>query len=573
MPAAVRFVTALVICAIASAFAQPGSLEVSDNRLESGEYYDLYRHEGRAGEVLTVSLASDDFDAYLLVLAPDGTNLAEVDDTPGFGLGVNATVDLPSDGTYTVVVTSAFADELGAYTLTLTTAGPAKPLAPATPAANPLAPAPAASPLNGTFAGDGLTLELTVVGSEATGTLTVGGTRYDVVGTIDADTFTGTFGDGAQRFDLAITAQGTSLLLESGGGSYTLAPQGPGAGQAAAPAPQNPLATTPRAPAAAPAPATAGPALPTPTGPVIAPGPRFEAPRPQGSPVPGIGPRAGYVTGTVFDTQGRPLAGAGVLIAGTTYVQGQRTSFEAVTGADGTYSVRVPDGRYGARAWYDAQYDGVRYSRILHPLSGNPNTEIDSEVGGTIDFQWVLTGLVSAPGDEPSDYYGASINLSYCGLPADAYCSFDYEGFPDRAIAPGGSTVMVTLTPIAPLLDGSQGETLTYQFSVEGQDAEYPYGGAPNAPVGFETGGGGRLVLGAEWEYHSVYLHDVPVGLYEMSAVVVMPEGRTQSLLLGLSEDDVEHTSVRISFTPWNDFSGRSYFAGGLQELDVYIRD
>src|SRR5690606_4778809 len=159
---------------------------------------------------------STEFDPYLVVLGADGTSLLQVDDSPGQGLNVDVGLTLPADGTYLIVVTSAFAGETGAYALTLT-------------------------------------------------------------------------GGGAQA-------------AVPGGGKKTIA---------SAPARDAPpAATTPPAPA----------------GPVLAPGPRPTPPALGGAPVPGIAPRPGYVTGTVFDTQGRPLPGATVLITGVTFGQGQEAS-------------------------------------------------------------------------------------------------------------------------------------------------------------------------------------------------------------------------------------------------------
>lgn len=568
MHAASRFALNLVLCCLPLAAAQTGRLEPGDDSLDSGEYFDVHLLEGVAGEQLDLSLASDDFDPYLIVLAPDGSALFQEDDTPGQGLGVRTVLGLPATGTYTLVATSAFADETGEYTLTvnrLTSAAPVTlPGVPLTPAApgNPLArqaltnPLSPAAPFAGTFAGEGMVLSLEVAGTGITGSLTVDGVSYTVEGTIAGDTFSGTFGAASQRFELSATLQtGASgsrqLLLESGGASYLLA------ASSAAPA----------------APGVAAPAqAPEPTGPVMAAGPRSDAPRPRGDLVRGVGPRAGHVTGTVFDTLGRPLAGAGVLITGTTYVQGQRTSFDTVTGADGTYAVRVPDGRYGARAWVDVQFNGVTYSRILHPLSGNANSQIDSEVGGTLDFQWLLSGLSAPPGNVASNYYGATIDLTYCGLPADAYCASEYAAFPDRPV-PGGSTVRVTLTPVGPLIDGTEGEELNFQFTARDQDPDYPYGGAPNAPAGFEEGGAGRLTLGSDWEYHSTYLYDIPLGIYDVSAIAILPDGSFQPFRLGLDADDVEHASVRVTFSSWDGFSGRAYSGGGLHEVEVHIRD
>lgn len=479
MSAAFRLAFALVLCASGTALAQASRLEPGDLRFQSGELYDVHELQGLAGQTLQVRLVSDEFDPYLVVVAPDGTVLVQVDDAPGLGLNAAAELTLAASGTYLIVVTSAFPGESGGYTLTVTTAGSA------------VAPGP-----------------------------------------------------------------GTKATI--------------GAGQAAA-APTAPASpTAPGAPSGA-ATGTA-PALPT-SAEVLPAGLRESPPALAGSPVPVAQPRPGYVTGTVFDTRGRPLAGAGVLVQGTAFASGEQVSFETVTGADGTYAVRVPDGRYRARAWVDVRYQGVLYSRLLHPLAGSLSAEVDSSVGGTLDFQWALTGRIDPYGTDSNAYHGATIELGYCGLPADAYCSRAYQAFPDRPIAPGGSTVLVTLTPVAPLIDGSPGRPITFDFTVAPQDPDYPRGGAPNAPAGFEAGGGGRVVLGRDWEYRREHLYDVPVGVYDVSAVAVFPDGRTQGMLLGLSPDDVEHASVRVTFRPWEGFSGRSYRAGGLYETEVFIRD
>lgn len=287
-----------------------------------------------------------------------------------------------------------------------------------------------------------------------------------------------------------------------------------------------------------------------------------------------IAPRPGFVTGTAFDTLGEPMQGAFVSITGTTFEQGQRTEFETVTGADGTYAVRVPDGRYQAKAWIDRNFAGQMFSRLLHPVTGSPNFEVDSTVGGNIDFQWRLTGLTAystPPGSEPSDFHGAAIDLSYCGLPATAYCTVEGTGVPATPIAPGGSTVTITLTPTGPLIDGSEGRVLEWRFVMTEQDPDYPYGGA--AIPGYENGGGGRLTLSQDWQYHSDYLLDIPLGSYRMTATVTLPDGTTQPLRLGLTDDEVNYGSVPIAFVPWEDYSGRSYIGGGITELDVYIRD
>ncbi len=275
-------------------------------------------------------------------------------------------------------------------------------------------------------------------------------------------------------------------------------------------------------------------------------------------------PRPGYVSGVVLDTQGRPLAGARVYLSGTTFTQGQKTSFETVTKADGTYSLRVPDGRYSAKASQTVTFNGATYSFILYPLSGNPKTEVDSSEGGSLDFQWRLSGLSAYSGagaTKPLDFYGASIELSYCGLPAEAYCRSSYTDLTPGA-APAGSQISVTLTPTGPLVDGSAGKPVVFQFPVSPLRPDYP-GGV----------GGGRLVLGQNWEYHSKDMNDIPLGTYMLSVTATLPDGRTQPLKVGLNGSDVEYGQVPITFTPWDDFNPASYIGGGLKQVRVYVRD
>jgi Carboxypeptidase regulatory-like domain len=272
----------------------------------------------------------------------------------------------------------------------------------------------------------------------------------------------------------------------------------------------------------------------------------------------------GFVRGTVYDTQGRPLAGAGVLISGTTFEQGQRTSFDAVTDANGVYSIRVPDGRYEAKAWIDREFDGHLFSRLLHPRSGNPNTQIDSTVGGTLDFEWRLAGLTAystPPGSDATDFYGASIDLSYCGLPAGAYCADKYTEIP-AGVAQGGARVVFTLTPQGNLIDGTAGMVVTFETVLRPVRDDYPL-----------PAGGGRLVLGTDWEYQSHDLNDIPLGIYTLTAEAIATDGTRHPFKLGLEEDDVEHASLELHFDPWEDYQARSYTGGGILQRTVHLRD
>ncbi len=102
---------------------------VSDNLSAEGVQEVPYTFEGRAGDVVTITLESPDFDPFVALLGPDGRELAADDDGAG---NLNARITgytLPADGRYTIVVTSYSARNdgpavEGAYTLTLETGTP-----------------------------------------------------------------------------------------------------------------------------------------------------------------------------------------------------------------------------------------------------------------------------------------------------------------------------------------------------------------------------------------------------------------------------------------------------------------
>jgi tetratricopeptide (TPR) repeat protein len=78
---------------------------------------DTYTFEGKAGDAVTIQLASEDFDTFLKLLGPDGVELETNDD---YGGTLNSTIvtTLPSAGRYTVVA-SAFTGAGGDYNITV----------------------------------------------------------------------------------------------------------------------------------------------------------------------------------------------------------------------------------------------------------------------------------------------------------------------------------------------------------------------------------------------------------------------------------------------------------------------
>ncbi|MFC5342483.1 pre-peptidase C-terminal domain-containing protein [Brevundimonas staleyi] len=95
-----------------------GELSRGDDQLDSGEFIDVYEVQGRAGQSLSVTMRSDDFDTYLMIRGPG--DFSEDNDDGGDD-GANSALDvrLPADGTYRITATSYEPGESGRYTLSL----------------------------------------------------------------------------------------------------------------------------------------------------------------------------------------------------------------------------------------------------------------------------------------------------------------------------------------------------------------------------------------------------------------------------------------------------------------------
>jgi hypothetical protein len=86
-------------------------------------YAQEWRLSGRAGETVTIDLASDAFDAYAFLLGPGFDQASPQDDDSGGRCNARLSVRLPQTGDYFVVVTSRERHATGAFTLSLV-AGP-----------------------------------------------------------------------------------------------------------------------------------------------------------------------------------------------------------------------------------------------------------------------------------------------------------------------------------------------------------------------------------------------------------------------------------------------------------------
>lgn len=98
-----------------------GRLAAGDDTLRSGEYVDIHRFEGTPGQRVTIDVASQDFDTYLIVVPPRGDRL-ENDDVEGKPRHSVVETDITEAGSYTIGVTSYKPGETGSYELTISAA-------------------------------------------------------------------------------------------------------------------------------------------------------------------------------------------------------------------------------------------------------------------------------------------------------------------------------------------------------------------------------------------------------------------------------------------------------------------
>jgi hypothetical protein len=95
-----------------------GRLEEGDSVLPAdGSLYDEYTFSGQAGQTVTISIESSQFDTYLAVFTPEDELLEEHDDIDETNTNSQVTVTLPSTGIYRVIVNSYDDQGRGEYLL------------------------------------------------------------------------------------------------------------------------------------------------------------------------------------------------------------------------------------------------------------------------------------------------------------------------------------------------------------------------------------------------------------------------------------------------------------------------
>ncbi|HEV2736723.1 MAG TPA: PPC domain-containing protein, partial [Longimicrobiaceae bacterium] len=98
-----------------------GDLGGRDPKLDDNSFYDLYTFQARAGDGVTATLRSSEFDAFLVLGRMRGEEFEEIesDDDKGGGTDARVSTTLAEAGTYTLRVNSLYGEKTGAYTLQL----------------------------------------------------------------------------------------------------------------------------------------------------------------------------------------------------------------------------------------------------------------------------------------------------------------------------------------------------------------------------------------------------------------------------------------------------------------------
>ncbi len=93
----------------------PGSLILP----EDGSYYREHTFRGQAGQQVTISMESREFDTFLLLFSPSGELIGGNDDIGPQNLNSAMTITLPETGAYTIFANSYDNTGRGRYTLTV----------------------------------------------------------------------------------------------------------------------------------------------------------------------------------------------------------------------------------------------------------------------------------------------------------------------------------------------------------------------------------------------------------------------------------------------------------------------
>jgi serine protease Do len=94
-----------------------GVLDNNSNVLESdNSYFNAYTFDAEQGQRITIDMISDQLDAYLILIDPNGQDVAQ-DDDGGGGTNARLVTTAVASGTYTILANSYSVGEVGEYRL------------------------------------------------------------------------------------------------------------------------------------------------------------------------------------------------------------------------------------------------------------------------------------------------------------------------------------------------------------------------------------------------------------------------------------------------------------------------
>lgn len=96
-----------------------GTLSPGGPTLTDGSLFHEYTFEGRAGQTVTITMLSNEFDTYLLLVDANGNTLAENDDFSPTNLSSQITITLSNNSTYRVLANAFDSTGRGQYILTV----------------------------------------------------------------------------------------------------------------------------------------------------------------------------------------------------------------------------------------------------------------------------------------------------------------------------------------------------------------------------------------------------------------------------------------------------------------------
>jgi hypothetical protein len=102
-----------------------GTLSESSPTLDDGSHYATYTIAGTSGQTVTITLRSEDFDAYLSVGRMSGGEYSaiETDDDGAGGTDAQVTLTFPSTGSYVIRANTLSEGETGDFTLQVAAGG------------------------------------------------------------------------------------------------------------------------------------------------------------------------------------------------------------------------------------------------------------------------------------------------------------------------------------------------------------------------------------------------------------------------------------------------------------------